>query len=242
MTKLVRSHRTVSTEGKVAYQLYVTDDTEAAFTIPAPTDKFPETNIIDARYKLTGNLTDKDIQRVTKTLHWLSGRAPLLTEKVLQCMESEIPAAHHKSLGSILRTIAPPIPDFSDAKQFAYFNLLVDTAPILFDLASNGWRGSGFFDRNVAASLFREIEVTLTGLPDNKLHKEVALIVWLTQDTHDMSNVYPAKDHVDDLNFIASKFKEVYNARHELRELGATTRETITAHLDNKQNTITNAA
>lgn len=232
MPKLIHPHRTVAADGKIAYQLYITSPDEAEVTIPAPTEQFPETNIIDARYKLAGNLYEKDIRRITNTLHWLSGRAPLLTEKVLQCMEREIPAVHHKSLGSILRRTAPPIPDCSDAGQFTYFNLLVNLAPFLFELASDEWRGSVAYDMNVASSIFNETIITLASLPNHSLHNEVALVIWIAQDIHDMSNVYPAGDRVDDLNFIASRFKEVYNARHELRKLGAIDRESITAYLD----------
>jgi hypothetical protein len=236
MPKLIHPHRTVATDGKITYQLRITSDVEAEVTIPAPTAQFPETNIIDARYKLAGNLPERNLRHITHTLHWLSGRAPHLTEQVLQCMEKEIPAEHHTSLGNILTHIAPPIPDCSDASQFEYFRLLINVSPVLYELASDNWRGHGPYDKTKASSLFKELLVTSTTLHDrSNLYNEVALIIWITQDFHDMTNVYPADQHKDDLDFIASRFNEVYNARHELRKRRITDRESISAYLDQKE-------
>jgi len=240
MPKIIHPHRTIDTDGKITYQLYITDAVEAAVTVTAPTEQFPETHITDARYKLAGNTNDRNLRHIINTLHWFSGRAPLLTEEVLQCMEREIPAEHHKSLASILTHIAPPIPDCSDAHQFNYFRLLINVSPVIYELASDDWRGNGPYDKTKAETLFRELMVTSANLPGYSLYNEVALAVWITQDFHDMTNVYPADQRKDDLDFIARRFKEVYNARHELRARRIIDKNSISAYLDQKEAERTN--
>jgi hypothetical protein len=232
MPKLIHPHRTVATDGKITYQLRITSDVEAEVTIPAPTNAYPETHITDARYKLADNGTEKEVRRITNTLHWLSGRAPLLTEKVLSYLEGNIPEVHRRSLVKMLGWIAPPIPDCSDALQLSYFQEIIDVSPTLFALATDEWRVNYYPAGFDAYHLFDEMQVAAAGLADSNLYNAVTLAVWITQDFHGLSNPYPAHKRKDDLEFIASRFDEVYNARHELRKLHLIDGDYINTYLE----------
>jgi hypothetical protein len=223
--------RKMNADGRISVRLLNVDGTEpAAGTPELSTKDHPETFLTDQRYNLDGsNLNDK-VDGINQSLLWLSDRNPLLFEEFLSYLEKGIPKAHTYSVIKLLDLAVPPIETVSGAYVHSFYRNLIDTSSILFSLADDGWHGVGLPDRR-AWSLFFATENSCGHTTQHKYFKETVLAVWIMQEAHDLSNPFQADDNLAELEFIASRFDEVYDARDGLRERCTIDSGTITEYL-----------
>jgi hypothetical protein len=213
--------RKMNAYGTITVRLLNRDGTQPpAGTPELSAEQYPQTSLSDERYKLHGNNLSKN----QSNLRWLSDNNPLLFEELLSFLED----THDDNIPSISALLDHRlVPDGKCTESYvlAYYRALIDTAPMLIELANDDF--SGPFPKRKAWSLFVTTRSACGHTVEHPHYREAILSVWIMQDVHrSIENPLPVKDHKQDLDFISQRFDEVYNLRHELRA-----RSTINRHV-----------
>lgn len=227
----------MNADGRISVRLLNVDGTEPAAGTPELSIKdHPETLLTDQRYHLGhSNLNKYDkLSGINENLLWLSDRNPLLFEEFLCHLEKGIPQAHAYSVVKLLDLTAPPFGTASGDYVHSMYRQLIDTSPILFSLADEGWRGLGIPEHR-AWELFFATEIACGDTTQHTYFKEAMLAVWIMQEVQTLSNPLQANDNLAELEFIASRFDEVFDARDGLRDRSTLDSGSINAYLDHHE-------
>lgn len=213
--------RKMNAYGTITVRLLNRDGTQPpAGTPELSAEQYPQTSLSDERYKLHGN----HLAKKQDNLLWLSNNDPLLFEELL-CFLENTNERGSKSIDSLLDHNLVPDGQSATSYVLAYYRSLIDTAPMLFELAEEGFPSP--FTERIAYSLFVLTRSACGNTVEHPRHREAMLAVWIMQNTHSsIANLLPIKDHESDLDLIHERFAEVYNLRHELRQ-----RSTIDKHV-----------
>lgn len=223
--------RKMNADGRtITVRLLNRDGTQPpAGTPELPADQYPETLLTDKRYKLHDSRFKVSLP---DNLRWLSDNSPLLFEELLSFLE-DTHEDNIPSISALLDHRLVPDEKCTESYALAYYRALIDTAPMLIELAKDNF--SGPFPKRKAWSLFVTTRSACGHTVEHQHYREAILAVWIMQDVHhSIDNPLPVKEHEHDLDLISQRFDEVYELRHELRQRSTINKQVIEVLLQDK--------